>query len=144
METAQGMLNPALIRSGVYSRQANGQARRLALEAVTALVPRAQAGEAAALKRIVRAGLQLVTHLARQYENLGLPLLDLLYAGHLGLLQAVKQFNPNHGVKFSERSVASVEQAIRRALARQSRTLRLLSRVQGCGQTTEQGKSQPT
>jgi RNA polymerase primary sigma factor len=89
------------------------------------LAKRVQAGDDAAREHMIRANLRLVVKIAREYENLGLPLLDLINEGNIGLMKAVEKFDPAKGAKLSSYSSWWIKQSIRRALANQSKTIRL-------------------
>lgn len=84
-----------------------------------------QRGNAAARQRMIRANLRLVVAIARDYVNLGLPLLDLVSEGNIGLVKAVERFDPQNGAKFSTYASWWIKQAIKRALANQTKTIRL-------------------
>src|SRR6266446_9771895 len=82
-------------------------------------------GDAAARERMINANLRLVVTIARDYINLGLPLLDLISEGNIGLTKAVERFDPEKGAKLSTYAMWWIRQAIKRALANQSKTIRL-------------------
>src|SRR5216110_3902392 len=82
-------------------------------------------GDAAARERMINANLRLVVTIARDYANFGLPLLDLISEGNIGLTKAVERFDPNKGAKLSTYAMWWIKQSIKRALANQSRTIRL-------------------
>jgi len=82
-------------------------------------------GDAAARERMINANLRLVVTIARDYTNLGLPLLDLISEGNIGLTKAVERFNPAKGAKLSTYAMWWIKQSIKRALANQSKTIRL-------------------
>jgi len=84
-----------------------------------------QRGDAAARQRMIRANLRLVVAIARDYVNLGLPLLDLVSEGNIGLVKAVERFDPQNGAKFSTYASWWIKQAIKRALANQTKTVRI-------------------
>jgi RNA polymerase primary sigma factor len=89
------------------------------------LATRVQAGEPEAERRLVEANLRLVFKIARRYANRGLPLLDLVEEGNLGLLRAARKFMPAKGARFSTYATWWIRQAITRALANQARMIRL-------------------
>src|SRR5437762_3311038 len=82
-------------------------------------------GDAAARERMINANLRLVVTIARDYGNLGLPLLDLISEGNIGLTKAVERFNPTKGAKLSTYAMWWIKQSIKRALANQSNAIRL-------------------
>ena len=90
-----------------------------------ALAARIKEGDAAAREHLIRANLRLVVKIARDYEHLGLPLLDLISEGTIGLMKAVDRFDPAKGGKLSTYGSWWIKQQIRRALANQGRTIRL-------------------
>ena len=86
---------------------------------------RSRAGDEGARKRIILANLRLVVHVARSYRNRGLPFLDLIEEGNLGLIQAVDRFEPERGLRFSTYAALWIRQGILRGLAEQSRAVRI-------------------
>jgi len=82
-------------------------------------------GDTAARERMINANLRLVVTIARDYANLGLPLLDLISEGNIGLTKAVERFEPTKGAKLSTYAMWWIKQSIKRALANQSKTIRL-------------------
>ena len=74
---------------------------------------------------MIKANLRLVVKIARDYEGLGLPLLDLISEGNIGLMKAVERFAPAKGGKLSTYGSWWIKQSIKRALANQSKTIRL-------------------
>ena len=90
-----------------------------------ALARRARAGDAEAERHLIEANLRLVISLARRYVHRGLSLLDLIEEGNVGLLHAVRKFDPDRGTRFSTYATWWIRQAIVRALANQARMVRL-------------------
>ena len=102
-----------------------GRIPMLAHEELLQVAARARAGDESARKRIILANLRLVVHVARGYRGRGLPLLDLIEEGNLGLIMAVDRFEPERGLRFSTYASMWIRQAILRGLAEQSRSLRI-------------------
>lgn len=90
-----------------------------------ALAKRVQSGDESAREHMIRANLRLVIKIAREYEDYGLPLLDLINEGNIGLMRAVERFDPNRGAKLSTYAAWWIKQAIKRALSNQSKSIRL-------------------
>jgi RNA polymerase primary sigma factor len=97
----------------------------LTAEEEKALARRVQAGDQEALQELVRRNLRFVVSVAKKYQNRGLPLIDLIGEGNVGLMTAARKFDPDQGVKFISYAVWWIRQAILSALARQGRTVRV-------------------
>src|SRR3989475_6199987 len=82
-------------------------------------------GDAEARERMINSNLRLVVTIAHDYADLGLPLLDLISEGNVGLTKAVERFDPTKGAKLSTYAAWWIKQSIKRALANQSKTIRL-------------------
>jgi RNA polymerase primary sigma factor len=89
------------------------------------LAKRIEAGDQAARDRLTSANLRLVVSIARRYTGSGMPMLDLIQEGNLGLMRAVEKFDHRRGFKFSTYATWWIRQAITRAIADQSRTIRI-------------------
>jgi RNA polymerase primary sigma factor len=97
----------------------------LSQEEEVTLAERIERGEKEAREQMIKANLRLVVKIAREYESLGLPLLDLISEGNIGLMKAVERFQPAKGAKFSTYASWWIKQSIKQALANQSKTIRL-------------------
>jgi len=86
---------------------------------------RALRGDESARQRMIESNLRLVVKISRRYLNRGLPLLDLIEEGNLGLIHAVKKFDPERGFRFSTYATWWIRQTIERAIMNQSGTVRL-------------------
>jgi len=89
------------------------------------LAERIKQGDKQARTHMIRANLRLVVKIAQDYSNYGLPLADLISEGNIGLMKAVERFDPNKGGKLSTYGSWWIKQSIKRALANQSKTIRL-------------------
>jgi RNA polymerase primary sigma factor len=89
------------------------------------LAARIKKGDKAARDHMISANLRLVVKIAHDYNNFGLPLLDLISEGNIGLIKAVERFDPSKGGKLSTYAAWWIKQSIKRALANQSKTIRL-------------------
>jgi RNA polymerase primary sigma factor len=90
-----------------------------------ALAQQIKQGDKTALDKLVKANLRFVVSVARQYQNYGLPLLDMINEGNMGLMRAAKKFDETRGYKFISYAVWWIRQAIIQAIANQSRTVRV-------------------
>ena len=97
----------------------------LTVEDEVRLARKIKRGDQAARSLMVRSNLRLVVKIARDYNNYGLPLLDLISEGNIGLMKAVERFDPKKGGKLSTYAAWWIKQSIKRALANQSKTIRL-------------------
>jgi len=89
------------------------------------LARRIAAGSEEARATLIKSNLRLVVKIAHDFKGLGLPLLDLISEGNIGLMRAVEKFDPAKGAKFSSYGAWWIKQSMRRALANQSRTIRV-------------------
>jgi RNA polymerase primary sigma factor len=102
-----------------------GQFPRLTPQQEIELAAKIKKGDAEARERMINSNLRLVVTIAHDYANLGLPLLDLISEGNIGLTKAVERFEPGKGAKLSTYAMWWIKQSIKRALANQSKTIRL-------------------
>lgn len=102
-----------------------GKTPLLSKEEEIALATRIKKGDKAARDHMISANLRLVVKIAHDYNNFGLPLLDLISEGNIGLVKAVERFDPSKGGKLSTYAAWWIKQSIKRALANQSKTIRL-------------------
>jgi RNA polymerase primary sigma factor len=102
-----------------------GQVKLLTPAEEIELAARIKKGDKKAREQMIKANLRLVVKIAHDYEGLGLPLLDLISEGNIGLMKAVERFDPAKGGKLSTYGAWWIKQSIKRALANQSKTIRL-------------------
>ena len=102
-----------------------GRIPLLTQEQEVELAGKIKKGDASARERMINSNLRLVVTIARDYANLGVPLLDLISEGNIGLTKAVERFDPAKGAKLSTYAMWWIKQSIKRALADQSKTIRL-------------------
>jgi RNA polymerase primary sigma factor len=102
-----------------------GQVKLLTPQEEIDLAARIKKGDKKAREQMIKANLRLVVKIAHDYEGFGLPLLDLISEGNIGLMKAVERFDPSKGGKLSTYGSWWIKQSIKRALANQSKTIRL-------------------
>lgn len=102
-----------------------GKTALLTIDEEISLAKRIRRGDKAARDHMIQANLRLVVKIAMDYKDFGLPLLDLISEGNIGLIKAVERFDPRKGGKLSTYAAWWIKQSIKRALANQSKTIRL-------------------
>jgi len=112
----------------IYLREI-GQVQLLTPKQEVELARRIKRGDEEARQTMIRANLRLVVKIAHDYARYGLPLLDLISEGNIGLMKAVERFDPKKGGKLSTYAAWWIKQSIKRALANQSKTIRLPSHL---------------
>jgi RNA polymerase primary sigma factor len=102
-----------------------GKTPLLTIQEEIVLARKIRRGDKAARDHMIKANLRLVVKIAMDYKDFGLPLLDLISEGNIGLVKAVERFDPRKGGKLSTYAAWWIKQSIKRALANQSKTIRL-------------------
>ncbi len=102
-----------------------GKTPLLTIDEEISLARRILKGDKAARDHMISANLRLVVKIAMDYKDFGLPLLDLISEGNIGLVKAVERFDPDKGGKLSTYAAWWIKQSIKRSLANQSKTIRL-------------------
>ena len=97
----------------------------LTAEEEISLSKKIRMGNVHARKRMIQANLRLVVNIAKRYSKLGVPMMDLIEEGNLGLMKAVKKYNPHKGYRFSTYAAWWIKQYITRAIANQGKTIRI-------------------
>jgi len=90
---------------------------------------RVQAGDPVALQKLIESNLRFVIKIAKKYWGFGLPLLDLINEGNVGLIEAAKRFDPSKNVRFTSYAVWWIRQAILQTFYDMGRALRLPARI---------------
>src|SRR5689334_25043507 len=108
----------------IYLREI-GQIPLLTVKDEIVLAAKIKKGDRNARALMIKSNLRLVVKIARDYKDFGLPLLDLISEGNIGLIKAVERFDPRKGGKLSTYAAWWIKQSIKRALANQSKTIRL-------------------
>src|SRR5260370_39145796 len=109
---------------GAYLREI-GRGTLLTKQQEIELAKQIEAGSDAARRRMTQANLRLVVSIAKKYQGRGMPLLDLIQEGNVGLIRAVAKFDHRRGLKFSTYAAWWMRQALGRAVADQARTIRV-------------------
>ena len=107
-----------------YLKEVRNIALLTAQEEIT-LSRRIKKGDEQARKKMIRSNLRLVINIAKRYMYLGIPLLDLIEEGNLGLMKAVDKFNPRRGYRFSTYGAWWIRQAITRSISEQGKLIRV-------------------
>jgi RNA polymerase nonessential primary-like sigma factor len=115
---------PTIDATRVYLNEL-GKSKLLTADEEKIYGKRALQGEEEARKIMIESNLRLVVKISRRYLNRGLPLLDLIEEGNLGLIRAVEKFDPERGFRFSTYATWWIRQTIERAIMNQTRTIRL-------------------
>ena len=132
--------------------RAIGRLPRLPVVVEQELARRVRSGDEAALRRLIEGNLRFVVSYAKRYRGLGVPFLDLIHEGNLGLMEAARRFDPDRNVKLITYAVWWIRQAITHALSGQTRAFTLPQKLSAVasrfgrevGELTEQLHRSPT
>ena len=116
--------SPSHDATSIYLKEIGGSSLLTSAEEKM-IARRIRQGDESARHRMIESNLRLVVKIARYYINRGLPLLDLIEEGNLGLIHAVKKFDPERGFRFSTYATWWIRQTIERGIMNQARTVRL-------------------
>ena len=112
----------------LYLRQIN-QIKLLTIEEERVLGERIAAGDLDAVTELAERNLKLVVSIARRYANYGIPLLDIIQEGNIGLIKAAEKFDISAGCRFATFAPWWIRQSITKAIIEQSRTIRLPANI---------------
>ncbi len=124
IEPEDGKSSPSIDATRVYLNEL-GKSKLLTADEEKIYGKRALQGDEEARRIMIESNLRLVVKISRRYLNRGLPLLDLIEEGNLGLIRAVEKFDPERGFRFSTYATWWIRQTIERAIMNQTRTIRL-------------------
>ncbi len=113
------------VRASIFTSRRSAEFLCLTVEEETALARRAFKGDVEAQERLARHNVRFVVSVAKKFQNRGVPLMDLIGEGNVGLMTAARKFDPDRGVKFISYAVWWIRQAIQAAIARHGRPVRL-------------------
>jgi RNA polymerase primary sigma factor len=130
LATSEEMYLPAAGDALTLFMERAGRHRLLTASEEVALAKRIERGDASAKERMINSNLRLVVSIAKRYQREGMPLLDLIQEGTIGLNRAVEKFDWRRGFKFSTYATWWIRQACQRAVANQSSTIRVPIHVQ--------------
>jgi len=122
--TREGLSHDCDFALKLYLREA-GETPLLTPEEEVVLARRIKRGDGAAREQMIKANLRLVVKIAHDYDGMGMPLLDLINEGNIGLMRAVERFDPRKGAKLSTYAAWWIKQSVKRALANQGKTIRI-------------------